>query len=675
VSNLYGDYSRYTSLPRVSGLAVSLEGDHVVTSVTSAHEGEWTTGIWTLDPLGVRPARALTADIPRQRQLGFLPDGRLLLIAPSDPSARDTSQAGLWLLDPSTSKVYFSGPAPTNILSLAVARETGAVHVLAESISPRTGLSPHDDATPVRAVLHDAHPIRFWDAELGLAETHLYVAAVPSQGAPHWRDITPTAGTALQGAQIDATPNGRTVVASWGVSEAAGLQRMTLVAIDTDSGERRLLADDGSSSWTNPQVSPDGHWVMCVRQSRATWKTPPERRLALVSMDRQVPPEDLAPTWDCWPIEHRWSVDGQHVFLTADDGGRRPLFSMEITTRNVSQISSGNGHYSDLLVGSDAPATLYALRSAIDAPPQPVRMDVATGAELPLAPDSSWVEAPNGLLQEVTTTASDGTSIRAWLALPPDTGPHPLVVWLHGGPLHSWAGWSWRANPWPLVARGYAVLMPDPALSTGYGRAFIQRGWDAWGEAPYDDVIRLLDQALTRPDLDAEKLAAVGGSFGGYLVNLIAGRTTRFRALVTHAGIWNLAEFVATSDMAAEWSQQLSPATRTDHSPSRDADNLRTPMLVIHGSRDYRVPIEQSLHLWWDLVSRTRDPTNMRHRFLHFPSENHFVLAPHNAALWLQSVVDFLDEHVRGMPNAESQASPQDRAGSEEARGMRKRFD
>ena len=150
------------------------------------------------------------------------------------------------------------------------------------------------------------------------------------------------------------------------------------------------------------------------------------------------------------------------------------------------------------------------------------------------APD---VEVP-GRLVEVTTTAADGTSLRAWLALPREKAP--LLVWIHGGPLCSWNEWHWRWNPWVAVARGYAVLLPDPAFSTGYGLDFIRRTWGEWGGTAYTDLMALIDAAEAHPDVDETRTAAMGGSYGGYMANWVAARTDRFKAIVTHASVWHM---------------------------------------------------------------------------------------------------------------------------------------
>jgi dipeptidyl aminopeptidase/acylaminoacyl peptidase len=199
-----------------------------------------------------------------------------------------------------------------------------------------------------------------------------------------------------------------------------------------------------------------------------------------------------------------------------------------------------------------------------------------------------------------------------------------------------------------MAARGYAVLLPDPALSTGYGRQMVRRGWGRWGDEPFTDLMALTDAALEHPAVDAERTAAMGGSFGGYMANWIAGHTGRFRAIVTHASLWDLEQFGPTTDAAYYWTREMTPEMTHEHSPSRYADAITSPVLVIHGDKDYRVPIGEGLRLWWDLCARAEVPEVMPHRFLYFPQENHWVLTPQHAKIWYETVHAFLAVHVLG---------------------------
>ena len=251
-----------------------------------------------------------------------------------------------------------------------------------------------------------------------------------------------------------------------------------------------------------------------------------------------------------------------------------------------------------------------------------------------------------------SATADDGTPLRAWLVLPAAASardPAPLLLWVHGGPLHSWNAWSWRWNPWIMAARGYAVLLPDPALSTGYGQEFVRRGWGRWGEAPYTDLMTVTDAAVARPDIDEERTAAMGGSFGGYMANWIAGHTDRFRAIVTHASLWALDQFAPDDrrlrllaprdDARDDGGQQPAPVRRRD--PHADAGDPRRQGLP---GADRRGPAAVGR------ARRTRsgEDGTMPHKFLYFPDENHWVLKPQHAKIWYQVVLAFLDATVHG---------------------------
>ena len=266
------------------------------------------------------------------------------------------------------------------------------------------------------------------------------------------------------------------------------------------------------------------------------------------------------------------------------------------------------------------------------------------------------VERPElpGTLVEVETTSADGVRIRGWLALPHGASaeqPAPLLLWIHGGPLGSWNAWSWRWTPWNMVAQGYAVLLPDPALSTGYGQDFIQRGWGSWGDAPYTDLMAITDAVEARDDIDGDRTIAMGGSFGGYMANWIAGHTDRFAAIVTHASLWALDQFGPTTDAPYYWAREMG-GLMEGHSPHESVGEIRTPMLVIHGDKDYRVPIGEGLRLWWELLSKSGLPADEKgqspHRFLYFPDENHWILQPQHALVWYEVVLGFIGEHVHG---------------------------
>jgi dipeptidyl aminopeptidase/acylaminoacyl peptidase len=158
------------------------------------------------------------------------------------------------------------------------------------------------------------------------------------------------------------------------------------------------------------------------------------------------------------------------------------------------------------------------------------------------------------------------------------------------------------------------------------------------------------DAALARPDIDSSRTAMMGGSYGGYMANWIAGHTDRFGAIVSHAGLWVLDQMFGTTDLPMFWRPQFgdpltAPERYQANSPHRHIASIRTPMLIIHGDKDFRVPVGEALRLWWDLNRHGAEA-----KFLYFPDENHWILTPGHATVWYETVFAFLAQHVLGQP-------------------------
>ncbi|GAA2676096.1 S9 family peptidase [Actinoplanes palleronii] len=663
IIDAFADLDAYAALPRVTGLRLSPDGRRLVVGVATPEpkKNRYATALWEVDPAGEHPARRLTRSTRGESVAAFTPGGDLLFTsARPDPVGDPDGEPGtaLWLQPAAGGDARVVAAPPGGVRGVVVSR-SGTL-VFGSSLMPSAADPAADKEarakrkdTGVNAVLYEELPIRYWDHAFGPDRLRLLTAEpAPAGEAPlELRDLTGHVGRALfDEATWDVAPDGRTVVAVWTVAEAAGSQRETVVAIDVATGERRTLAGDPGHEYTSPRISPDGTSVAVVVYRRSTASDPGDRWLAVLPL-AGGPVRDLTAAWDRWPDAIRWTPDGTALVVAADDGGRAPLWRVDATSGAVSRLTPDDGSYTDAEVSPDG-RWVYALRSAIDSAPAPVRVALDGAGTVDRLPGPVAETPVPGRVTEVTTTAADGTPLRAWLALPAEAGPErpaPLLLWIHGGPLGSWNSWSWRWNPWIAVARGYAVLLPDPALSTGYGHEFIRRGWGAWGAAPYTDLLALTDATEQRADVDATRTAAMGGSFGGYMANWIAGHTDRFAAIVTHASLWSLDQMWGTTDTAFYWAREMTREVMEVNSPHRFADEITTPMLVIHGDKDYRVPIGEALRLWWDLLSRSTDQDGVTpHKFLFFPDENHWVLTPEHAKVWYATVLAFLDHHVRG---------------------------
>ena len=576
--------------------------------------------------------------------------------AEAKPDEDSEDRAALWLL-PEAGEARQVARRGGAVGDVAVARESGHVAFTASTLPGADTVEDDEQRRQARkdagvtAILHESHPVRYWDHDLGPDESHVLFSEPAPVGDGRLsavRDLTPDASGNV-GEGLAVSPDGRTVAVEWRVDEGRAAHHGSFAIIDTASGERRILPTDGL--WlSDPTFSPDGRSLAYLQETLGDWDTAPRRTLQVLDLATDEAREVLPADTTAWPSQPVFSPDGTFLYFLADEGGRAPVFRLDLSSGAVARLTA-SGSYTDLVVSPDGSA-LFALRSAVDSPPTPVRLDPIREDQDAVALLGPQADIPiPGTLTEVRTTAEDGTPLRAWLALPSDAGadaPAPLLLWIHGGPVSSWNAWSWRWNPWLMVARGYAVLLPDPALSTGYGHAFLQRGWGRWGGRPFTDLMTMTDAALDRSDIDRSRVAAMGGSFGGYMANWVATQTDRFRAIVTHASLWHLDAFAGTTDEPSFWHREFGDPLQKqerylENSPHLRAESIRTPMLVIHGDKDYRVPVGEALRLWYDL-GRFSVPA----KFLYFPDENHWILTPGHAKVWYETVSAFLAEHVLG---------------------------
>ncbi|UZD62096.1 S9 family peptidase [Brevibacterium sp. JSBI002] len=577
---------------------------------------------------------------------------------------KDTESPSLWAL-PDNGEARKLADHEGGFSRIEVKGETIVVefpvHTWAADENDHQEFSTERSDAKVSGILHTGFPIRRWDHDLGPGRQTLAVATLNEADAdfPEVSDeLSPPAGLDFRYLSL---PSGRLV--DWAVDDGARFALVQLekpipgqleaseiwrVDLDGEPELHRLTKPAADHSFDIEAISPDGTKALVTRVQNWT----PQTNLAAELMVLDLETAELNPVWpdaDFWfsPI---WADDST-IVATADDHGRGSIFIGGINDAQPRRLVGGADQkysFSGLALRED---TVVATASAIDVAPLPISVDLGTGVISELANPATVLEE-EGTLTEVEVRAEDGTQIRAWLVLPEGEGPHPLVVFAHGGPWGSWNAWTYRWNPGPFAAAGYAVLLPDPAISTGYGQAMIDRGQQQLGGTPFTDIMALTEAAGERADIDSERVALAGGSYGGYMANWVAGHTgSAFKCIVTHASLWNTTSMGRTTDNSS-WDQAMREQS-AQYSPHLFADDIEVPMLVIHGDKDYRVPIGQGQELWLDLLTRAKTPLDAdgdtQHRFLYFPDEGHWILGRGNAEVWYRTVLAFLDSHVLGI--------------------------
>ena len=673
----FHELDHYLAIPRVGGLTLSPDGKRLVTTVTTlnAKGTEFATALWELDPSGRNRARRITRSSKGEAGAVFAANGDLYFTsARPDPESPDADPVNaLWLLPADGGEARVVHSRAGGIASVMAAKDADVTFVNAEVLAGSADEESDEERRKARkdnkvsAILHSGYPVRYWDADLGPAEPRIFAVEQGAEDEPgkpstvdasaplQLRNLTPGVGGSLREAKTVVSPDGKTIYTSMTKALAKADSREVLAAIDVATGAVKVLLDHEGMSYFPGPVSPDNGTLVVQSESDTTPSQAPHVKLHLVNVadGETTDLEPFAHQWDRWATPLAWLPDGTAVLVTADDDGAGPVFRIDVADGAVTRVTQDAAAYSDVVVSPDG-TTAYALRSSYEFPAEAVRIDLATGEVVRL---QAPAERPvyKGHLERVETTAEDGSRVPAYLALPEGASadnPAPLLLWIHGGPLNSWNAWTWRWNPWLLVAKGYAVLLPDPALSTGYGQEFIQRGWGEWGKKPFTDLMAITDAVVDRPDIDESRTAAMGGSFGGYMANWVAGQTDRFKAIVTHASLWALDQFGPTTDAAQYWLKEMTVEMAMENSPHLNVGNIKTPMLVIHGDKDYRVPIGEGLRLWYELLSSSQLPADDNgqspHRFLYFPDENHWVLQPQHAKVWYGVVEHFLAKQLLG---------------------------
>jgi dipeptidyl aminopeptidase/acylaminoacyl peptidase len=412
----------------------------------------------------------------------------------------------------------------------------------------------------------------------------------------------------------------------------------------------RCLTEENEAWDSHPVFSPDGKTLAYLAMSRPGYESDQFR--IVVRAWPKGSQRILAPTWDRSATSIAWSADGGSLYANAANTGQESLFAFDVKSGNVRTIvKEGTVHAlspaPDRIVFSHstlrAPAELYSVR------------DNGTGLTRLTDINKEKVAAARlGECEQFSFPGANDETVFAYVVKPVDFDPgkkYPVAFLIHGGPQGSFGNvFHYRWNAQAYAGAGYAVVMVDFHGSTGYGQAFCDSIGGDWGGKPLVDLQKGLAAALTRyPWMDGERVGALGASFGGYMINWIAGQwPDRFRCLVNHDG--NLDERMAYFDTEELWFPERdhqgtpwdNPGGYEEHNPLRFVGRWQTPMLVIHGEQDFRVPATQGLGTF-NVLQRRGIPSKL----LYFPDENHWVLQPHNSILWHETVFAWLDQWLK----------------------------
>ncbi|HEV8435765.1 MAG TPA: S9 family peptidase [Thermoanaerobaculia bacterium] len=494
---------------------------------------------------------------------------------------------------------------------------------------------------------------RHWNA----SPTRSHIVYVPLDGgAP--RDLTPGAFDAPPfslggGDEFDVSPDGKELAFARNTDEHPELSTNSDVFIvpivaSAGGGEaKRITTRRGAD--TSPQYSPDGKYIAYRSQSRAGY----ESDLWELWLYNRATGQStrLAADFPNWIEAAHWAPDSKSLYVIAPFQGADQLFQIMLDGKY--ELIEGFGSVGDFEVGKNN-ETLYEARSSITGPTEIYAIDKRTSKSQLLTHenDALLTSVKVGMTRDFYWTGADGAKIEGHLVTPPYFDPnkrYPALVLIHGGPQGAWSdAWSYRWNPEIFASRGYVILMPNPRGSTGFGQQFTEEISGDWGGRVYTDIMNGVDALAALPYVDGSRIGAAGASFGGYMIDWIVGHTDRFKALLSHDGVFNLVSmYGATEEL---WFPEFefkgnpydNPELYEKWSPSNYVKNFKTPTLVVQGELDFRVPIDQGLQLFTALQRR-----GVPSKMLIFPDEGHWVLKPQNSRLWYTTAGDWFDQWLK----------------------------
>jgi len=657
---------QHIALKRVTDVAAAPDGTWLAVTVQRLDRdgAKYVSDLWKV-PTDGSAALQLTRGDSKDSAPCFRHDGALGFLSNRQPNEVKTDDEAdkrmqVWLLPAGGGEPQQLTDEPLGVEGFRFARRANRMVLLAPVLAD----VPHGEQRETEskrakngpsARHFTQQPVRHWDHWLhenaDMPCTH--VIACDAAGGNRV-DLTPMAHRefVIEPA-LDVSADGKRAAVT---RQTPGKDReldTTLLVIDLETYAQRIYGEADNVSFDAPLFSPDGARIATTRSTRSP-KTV-MRPLATIIDVASGEMRQLAAHWDRWPQLARWSHDGKQLVATADDEGHTPVFTIDAANGTVERITAwaAGGSHSNLETLADG--RIAGIRSTLlDAPEcfvvdaKPVSIPSALARLSGFSPAGEWAT-----LESMTTKSTDGTPIQSFLVKPKGAmAPLPLLLWIHGGPIGMDVdGWHWRWNPLLAVAAGYAVALPNPRGSTGFGQEFIQGIWgNVWGDQCYKDLMAVTDALVDRADIDAARTMAMGGSFGGYMTNWIGTQTDRFKCLVTHASIVTMAQFTGTTDHPAWWYLEMggedpyADTVQFDRfAPIRYIKNWKTPALIIHGELDYRCPINEGLNLF-EALQYHGVPSEL----LLYPDENHWILKPKNILAWYQTVLGFIDRHLKG---------------------------
>ncbi|WP_093533238.1 S9 family peptidase [Stenotrophomonas rhizophila] len=503
--------------------------------------------------------------------------------------------------------------------------------------------------------------VRHWDTWNDGRRNTLFVAPLPAAKAAAVKGASAISATLAGdapskpfGGNDDFTwaPDGKSLVASIRVAgrEEAWSTNFDLYRLDAEGKQAPVNLTAANPAWdAGPVFSADGNTLYYRAMKRPGFEAD---RFGVIALDlASGKTREIAPDWDRSAGEVVLSQDEKSFYTAADDLGEHRLFNIDIATGKATVVAEGGSIGSPVIAGSTLAYTKNSLKSGDQI--VVAQVDGSSPREITPSAGQMLPDVAFGDYEQFQFKGWNNETVHGYVVKPynyQEGKTYPVAFLIHGGPQGSFGnGWSYRWNPQTYAGQGYAVVMIDFHGSTGYGQAFTDAISQHWGDRPLEDLQKGWAAAQKQyPFLNGDKACALGASYGGFMVNWIAGNWNEpWKCLVNHDGVFDQRMMgYATEELwFTEWEQGGTPFAKPQNyekfNPVNHVADWKKPILIIHGQLDFRIPVEQGLGAF-----TAAQRQGIESKFLYFPDENHWVLKPQNSVQWHDTVNGWLKQHI-----------------------------